>query len=138
MKKQESKKQEEIKMKNKLMIGLWRYTINVPPSLWEKQIFKAKKKFNKEFALLTEDHRIVHHFVVKELPMAGKPLSPEIISEKLTMPLKRVVSLLDDLEKRMTFLFRNNNGDVIWAYPATVKKTPHQVTFNTGEQLYAA
>jgi hypothetical protein len=26
----------------------------------------------------------------------------------------------------------------LWAYPVTVDKTPHRITFNTGEKLYAA
>ena len=38
----------------------------------------------------------------------------------------------------MTFLFRNPAGDVTWAYPVTVDQTPHQVTFSSGEKLYAA
>jgi hypothetical protein len=38
----------------------------------------------------------------------------------------------------MTFLFRNEQGAVAWAYPVTVDRTPHYVTFSTGEQVYAA
>jgi hypothetical protein len=30
-------------MKNKLMLGLWRYIINVPPFLWQKQIAQGKR-----------------------------------------------------------------------------------------------
>jgi hypothetical protein len=46
--------------------------------------------------------------------------------------------MLQDLERRLTFLWRNSDGQVIWAYPVTVETTPHAVTFHTGEQLYAA
>jgi hypothetical protein len=49
-----------------------------------------------------------------------------------------VVLFLDELEQHMTFLFRNAQGDVVWAYPVTVEQTPHRITFDTGEQLYAA
>jgi hypothetical protein len=49
-----------------------------------------------------------------------------------------VNTILDDLEKKLTFLFRNEEGAVAWAYPVTVDKTPHHLTFSTGEQLYAA
>jgi hypothetical protein len=49
-----------------------------------------------------------------------------------------VNAILDDLEKHMTFLFRNQAGEVVWAYPVTVEKTPHRVTFDTGETIYAA
>jgi hypothetical protein len=74
-------------MKNKLMLGLWRYTINVPPFLWEKHILKGKKKFEKEHRSLSREYRLVHHFVVRELPYLGKPLSPEFISGKLAMSI---------------------------------------------------
>ena len=46
--------------------------------------------------------------------------------------------LLDNLEKRKTFLYRNSDKNVVWAYPVTVEKTPHRVTFDSGEKLYAA
>ena len=125
-------------MKDKLMLGLWRYMLKVPPSLWEKQISKAEEKFQTENSFMTEKHRLVHHFVVRELPYTGKPLSPEYIAGELTLPVTRVKTILDDLEKRMIFLFRNKKGEVVWAYPVTVDKTPHHLTFSTGEKLYAA
>lgn len=125
-------------MKNKLMLGLWRYIINVPPFLWQKQIAQGKRKFEKEHGSLTEEKRLIHHFVVRELPSNGTPLSPELISDKLSFPANLVKDALDYLEKRMTFLFRNEEGDVVWAYPVTVDKTPHSITFDTGEKLYAA
>ena len=125
-------------MKNKIMIGSWRYMLNVPPFLWKKQIFKAKKKFQTEFSVMSENHRLVDHFVVRELPYVGNPLSPRFVANKLGLAVGRVKVILDDLEKHMTFLFRNGQGEVVWAYPVTVEKTPHHVTFNTGEQLYAA
>ena len=45
---------------------------------------------------------------------------------------------LEDLEKRMTFLYRNEIGEVLWAYPVTVDRTPHKIRFSTGERLFAA
>lgn len=125
-------------MSNKLMLGLWRYIIDVPPFLWKKQIEKGKRKFEKEHGSISKEQRLLHHFVVSELPRNGKPLSPELISDKLGIPTDRIVNDLDYLEKRMTFLYRNSDGDVLWAYPVTVDKTPHRITFSTGEQLYAA
>jgi len=68
----------------------------------------------------------------------GKPLSPELISNMLGFSVDFVKTTLNYLEKRMTFLYRNRDGDVVWAYPVTVDKTPHKITFNTGENLYAA
>ena len=125
-------------MSNKLMLGLWRCIIKVPPFLWQKQIAKEKRKLEKVYGSLSEEYRLIHHFVVRELPYNGKPLSPELISDELGIPVDRIKKALDYLEKRMTFLYRNKDGDILWAYPVTVDKTPHRITFNTGEQLYAA
>lgn len=127
-------------MKNRLMLGLWKYMFSVPSFLIDpkKQLERQKMRFEAAMGFMTEDHRRVHHFVVRELPHVGKPLSPKFISGKLSLPEEQVVSVLDDLEKHMTFLFRNKQGEVTWAYPVTVDKTPHHLTFSSGEQVYAA
>jgi hypothetical protein len=125
-------------MRKKMMLGLWRYMINVPPFMWENQIFRMKRKLEKEYSSLSGEHHVVHHFVVRELADAGKPISPELVADRLDMPADRVKIILDDLEEGMTFLFRNTKGEVVWAYPGTVEKTPHHVSFNTGQELYAA
>lgn len=65
-------------------------------------------------------------------------LSPDLIASDLGLPLEQAVLILSDLEKHMTFLFRNRQGEVTWAYPVTVERTPHHLTFSTGEQEYAA
>jgi len=49
-----------------------------------------------------------------------------------------VNTILVDLEKYLFFLVRNGQGEVTWAYPITVEKTPHALTFSSGERLYAA
>src|SRR5512145_393166 len=125
-------------MKNKMMLGVWRYMLNVPPFLLEKQQAKGKAKMEANLAFITAEHRLVHHFVVRELPRAGHPLSPGFIAGALNLPPEKVVKILQDLEEHMTFLFRNGEGSVVWAYPVTIEKTPHHVTFDTGEQIYAA
>ncbi len=125
-------------MSNKLMSGLWRFMLMIPPALWERQVAKLGRKMEASLGRLSREHRLVHHCVVRELPRVGEPLSWEFIANKVDLPTDRVKVILDELEKRMTFLFRNNEGKVIWAYPVTVEETPHHVTFSTGEQIYAA
>ena len=73
-----------------------------------------------------------------ELPRSGRPLAPEAIATALRLPVECVVGLLDDLEKRKLFLFRNPEGEVAWAYPVTVDATPHHFAFESGERLKAA
>ena len=125
-------------MKNKLLVGLLQDMVELPPSVWEEQVSERLGKFENEHKFMTEEHRLVHHFIVKQLPKAGKPLSTEVIMSNVRLSLDQVKSILDELEKSMTFLVRNSKGEVIWAFPVTVDKTPHPVTFNSGEKLYAA
>ena len=87
---------------------------------------------------MTKDHHRVREHVVLELPKVNAPISPQEIAESLDLPVDRVIVLLNDLEKHMTFLYRNGEGAVTWAYPVTVDQTPHSVDFSSGEQIYAA
>lgn len=125
-------------MNNRIMLGMWRYMLNVPPFLMEKQQAKGKAKIIANLGFMTAEHRLVHHFAVRRLPGADQPLSPGSIADATNLPLARVNRILQDLEEHMTFLFRNIQGDVVWAYPVTIEKTPHQVTLDTGERIYAA
>jgi len=127
-------------MKDRIMLGLWKYMLSIPPYIidMKKQLEKNKLRYEAAMGFMTPDHRRVHHFVVRELPKIGKPLPPELIATSLGLPQEKVVFILDELERHMTFLFRNRRGEVTWAYPVTVEKTPHHLTFSTGEQAYAA
>ncbi len=62
-------------MRNKLMAGVWRYIVGVPPFLWEKQIEKSVAKVKRATEFMTPEHRLVHHFVVREMPRLGRPIS---------------------------------------------------------------
>jgi hypothetical protein len=87
---------------------------------------------------LDDEQRRVHHFVVRDLPRLAEPMPPEHIAEALEMDLNRVIEIVDELERRLIFLFRSGGHDVVWAYPVTVAETPHWMAFSTGERLNAA
>jgi hypothetical protein len=110
----------------------------VPPVVWEAQVAKARRRIEAGLGFMTPAHRAVHHFAVRELPRHGRPLSPEVIAHGVNLNRAQVVALLDDLEARMTFLFRNPAGEVLWAYPVTAAPTPHAIAFDSGENLFAA
>jgi hypothetical protein len=120
-------------MDDSLLLGLWRCTLPLPRAIWQRQV-----RGDAHLEFMTEAHHRVRNYVVIELPRAGEPLSPARIAQALDLPLAHVVGILDELEQHMTFLFRNGEGAVFWAYPVTVERTPHHVTFSTGEQVYAA
>ena len=124
-------------MNNTLLLGVWRMMISVPPVLWQSQLAKETQA-QSDLAFMSAEHDRVRDFVVREMPRFNRPLPPELIAAELQLPLERVGFILDELERNMTFLFRNEAGAVTWAYPVTVDKTPHQVAFSSGEKLYAA
>jgi hypothetical protein len=109
----------------------------VPNKLWQA-LAHHEVGGERGHAFMTRDHHRVRDFAVLELPRAGRPLPPAYFAGRLGLPLQRVASILDELEAGMTFLFRDGAGAVTWAYPVTVDPTPHRVTFETGEQVYAA
>jgi len=112
--------------------------IPVPQALMKRHVKDGSKKTAERLAFMTEDHHHVRDFVVLEIPRVGAPLSPGFIAGALKLPLDAVANILDDLERNMTFLFRNPEGYVAWAYPVTADPTPHHVTFSTGESIFAA
>jgi hypothetical protein len=125
-------------MRNKLLKGFWRYMIPIPRKLWQGQTSKRAQKIKAAIGFMTMEHHKVRNFVVKELPRVGKSLSPEFVARELDLSEAKVKGILDELEKRLIFLFRDSQGAVVWAYPVTVEATPHHVTFSTGEQVYSA
>jgi len=114
-------------------MGIGHHTLPIPRFIWQRGV-----RGDAGLGFMTEDHHLIRNFVVTELPRVGEPLSPEFIAHALNLPLDQVVRILDDLERHMTFLFRNEQGAVAWAYPVTVDQTPHRVTFSTGERVNAA
>jgi hypothetical protein len=120
-------------MKDNLLLDISRYLLPIPRFVWQRQV---RGEANLDF--MSIDHHRVRDFVVTEIPKAGKPLSPEYIAQALDLPSDRLSVILDDLEKHMTFLFRNPQGEVEWAYPVTAACTPHHVAFSSGERIDAA
>ncbi len=125
-------------MYDPLLLGQGRHLIPIPSPLWQKHISRAEHDTKAELGFMSEEHHLVRNFVVKELPRVGEPLSSDFIAQGLSLPLVKVAAILDELERHMTFLFRNEQGAVAWAYPVTVDRTPHHLTFSTGKQVYAA
>jgi hypothetical protein len=121
-----------------MLLGHGRLLVPIPGSVWQEHTIREGQQAEDSLAFMSEDHHRVRDLVVVELPRVGAPLPPEFIAQRLGLALDKVRIILDDLERHMTFLFRNEQGAVHWAYPVTVDRTPHRITFSTGEQVYAA
>jgi hypothetical protein len=125
-------------MNKSLLLGIWRFLLRIPRGIWQREVEQNTKAGEKSLAFMTKDHHRVRDFVVMELPRVAKPITPEMIAQNLNMEISQVVPIMDELEKNLTFLYRNEQGAVTWAYPVTIEQTPHRITFSTGEQIYAA
>jgi hypothetical protein len=125
-------------MKSILLLGFRRLMIPIPRTIWQGRVRSSARKTRARLSSLPDEHTMLHYFCVTELPRAGMPLSPEDIAQKLHWPVSRVTDTLEDLERRMTFLYRNEEGAVAWAYPVTADETPHRIAFDTGERIHAA
>ena len=125
-------------MDRRLLLGIKRFIFPVPRAVWQKQVMKSARGTSRHLSFMSTEHHQVREFVVRELPRFARPLEPELIAAELGLSLDRVQTILDELEAHMTFLFRNENGAVTWAYPVTVDETPHRLSFSSGEQIYAA
>jgi len=95
------------------------------------------KKLSKRPAL-DPDQRRVQHFAVREIPRRREAIAPEVFATNLDLSLEQVSLILDELERRMTFLCRRGGKDVTWAYPVTAAETPHQVRIGGGAVFSAA
>jgi len=124
-------------MKDRVLLGLGRFMIPVPRPLWQRAVNAGARKSRAGLGFMSADHHRVRDYAVTELSRTGAPLRPESIAAALDLALPQVVPILDELERHLTFLFRNEDGAVTWAYPVTVDATPHRARLSTGEEAYS-
>ncbi len=126
-------------MKDSILIGRREKIHEIAAENWKKHLAGARQHAQVRLGFMTDDHHCVRNFAVRELPRnGGKTLSAEEISRSLDLPLDRVVSILDELQKNLFFLVLNERGEVSWAFPVTSDWTPHRLSFSSGESVFAA
>lgn len=124
-------------MKDTLLLGVGRRMIPIPRSIWRRAIRAGGRKARAGLAFMSEDHHRVRDHAVLELARTGTSLTPEAIAAALAIELPRVLTILDSLERHMTFIFRSDGRNVTWAYPVTVEETRHHASFSTGEEAWS-
>ena len=121
-----------------VLVGQGKQMTTILQQVWEEGISHAPQAVEAELRFMSEEHHLVRNFVVRALPSAETSMRPELIARRTGLSVPRVQAILDDLEEHLTFLFRDDEGAVEWAYPVTISRTPHHVKFSTGEDIYAA
>lgn len=125
-------------MEENILLGRDQKILAIPQAAWKQHLTQFSQPSHSRLNFMTESHHQIRYFVVEEMANKQKPIEPGFISEKLNMPLERVIPILDELERKLFFLVRNEHGAVAWAYPVTVETTPHRLSFTSGERLYGA
>ncbi len=111
---------------------------SIPTVEWKQLVLAAIEKGRKRLDFMSDEHHAIRRSAVTELIRTGQPITPETFSRKLGIAQARTDDILDDLERNLFFLVRNEDGAVSWAFPVTTDHTPHKLTFSTGERLYGA
>jgi hypothetical protein len=126
-------------MKDRVLIGGGEKIYEIPAENWRKHLTEGREHMLVRSDFMTEDHQRVRNFAVRELPRnQGKALSAAEISRGLDLSLDRVVTILEELQKNLFFLVLNEVGEVSWAFPVTSDRTPHRLSFKSGEYVFAA
>ena len=125
-------------MDKKILFGREQKLIEFPEATWKQHLTQIPEHSQSRLNFMTDPHHQIRYFVVKEMANRQKPIEPELISEELNLPLEQVNIILRELQEKLFFLVRNEQGAVVWAYPVTVEPTPHKLNFASGERLYGA
>jgi len=125
-------------MEEKILLGRDQKILEFPRAAWEQHLTQIPQHSQSRLKFMTDTHHQIRYFVVKEMAYSQKPIEPELISEKLNLPLEQVKVILRELQEKLFFLVRNEQEAVIWAYPITIEPTPHKLSFASGERLYGA
>ncbi len=112
--------------------------VPLPRFAWLATVKTARLAVERVVAKLSVDERRVRDFLVTEIGRTAEPVAPDALVRALGLAPQQVASILDALEARMTFLYRNDAGEVVWAYPVTAHRTPHHLSFESGERCYGA
>ncbi len=124
-------------MTERFFLGTGHRMIRLPGFVMRKAVARQARGTAATLRFMTPDHHRVRNFAVTELVRTGAPIPARAFSEALELGAAAVGSILDELERRLTFVFRNDASEVTWAYPVTVDPTPHRARFHTGEQAYS-
>ena len=124
-------------MHNRILLGLGRHMLPIPAWLWRRAVAAGARKTRAAQGFMSPDHHRVRDFAVVELARRRAPMTADVIARELGFGTERTGAIVDELERHLTYLFRDEGEAVTWAYPVTIAKTPHRAAFSTGEEAYS-
>ena len=121
-----------------ILHGVGRDILTLPEDGFVQAMHSLPARMSARLAFMTREHHLVRDFVVRELPRQPDPLTPARIAQTTGLALHQVTRILAELEQHLFFLVRDGAGNVSWAFPVTTSRTPHRLTFSTGEKIFGA
>jgi hypothetical protein len=125
-------------MSSDILVGVGRDVRSLPDSAFVQSVKNLPARMQSRLAFMSRDHHTVRDFVVRELPRQDRPISPVRIAQTTDLNVQTVSAVLTELERNLFFLVRDAEGNVSWAFPVTTSRTPHRLTFSTGEKTFGA
>ena len=124
---------------NTLLVGTGKTISRVPDVGFKAALAKIPEFFAARLAFMTPDHHTVRNFAVREIPYeSGRPIKVNRLAATLGLPFSQAQTIVEDLERHLFFLVRNEAGEISWAFPVTTDPTPHRLQFSTGERARGA
>jgi hypothetical protein len=109
---------------NTLLVGSEETINRVPNTGLKAALAKIPESFASRLVFMTPEHHLVRNFAVRELPHEnGRPIKVDRLAATLGLPIARVHAIVEDLERHLFFLVRNEAGEISWAFPVTTE--PH-------------
>ncbi len=122
-----------------LLMGRGNRMERAPAEPWRQAVEQSETRVRPRLAFMTDEHRLAREAAVRHLPRNdGRPLATLDLARITGLTASRVDQVVIDLHRNLFFLVRSDAGDVSWAFPVTLDRTPHRLAFDSGERLYAA
>ena len=125
-------------MSGHILVGVGREIHRAEDDGFVQVVKSLPARMASRLAFMTRNHHVVRDFAVREMPRQDRSLSPLQIAQVTALDSKEISAILADLERHLFFLVRDSDGNVRWAFPVTTSRTPHRLTFSTGENIFGA
>ncbi len=122
-------------MKDIILVGRRDKILEVSADTWRHHLANARNHSETRLSFMTDNHRLVRNFVVRELPRnSGKPLTPEDIAQRWlcckkssrnAMATQSLLALSSDCHSKQAGDECDLTYDVSFIYPSHLPRPPH-------------
>ena len=120
-------------------IGRGRNIEPMDEAAWKEAVAAHIAHMPERLAFMTPAHHRVRNAAVLGLTRSGgRPLSMAQLAAAAGVDEGDTRRIAAELERNLFFVVRQGDDFVSWAYPVTVDRTPHRLTFSSGETVFGA